>query len=47
MSTEGRAIWALLASSEIRLLTVNAFKLIADKYKSPKAACTVSSKSCK
>lgn len=44
-STEGGAIWSLSADSEIRLLTVNIIKTIADRLKSPKAACTENSKS--
>ena len=35
-SPEGRAIWSLLASSEIRLLTVKTIELIIDKRKSLK-----------
>ena len=46
-SPEGGAIWSLLASSEISLLTVNAIKDKADCLEIPKAACTVSSKPCK
>lgn len=43
---EGRAFWSLLASSEIFLPTAKALKTTADKFKSPKAACTVNSKPC-
>ena len=43
-SPEGGAIWSLSADSEIHLLTVKIIKAIADRLKSPKAACTVSSK---
>ena len=46
-STEGGAIWSLSADSEIRLLTVNIIKTIADRLKSPKAACALSSKTFK
>ena len=45
-SPEGGAIWSLSADSEILLRVVKAIKLIADKYKGPKAACTENSKPC-
>jgi len=46
-SPEGRAIWSLSADSEIRLLTAEKIKPLADKLKSSKAASTLSSKTCK
>jgi hypothetical protein len=52
-SPEGRAIWSLLPQGEttftceIRLLTAEKIKPLADKLKSSKAACTLSSKTCK
>ena len=42
---EGRAIWSSSAEDEIRLRAVKMIKSLADKYKSPKAACTKNAKS--